>query len=55
MAGAVFLRRTFIIGPDTLIAVIAILEAVIKVTFYYASSIAVLIVTAKGEVAVIVS
>ena len=55
MAGGVLLRRTFIIGLDTLIAVIAILEAVIKVTFYYASTIDDLIVTAKGEVVVIVS
>ena len=55
MAGAVLLRRTSIVGPDTLIAVIAILEVVIKGAFFYASFIAVLIVTAIGVVAVIVS
>ena len=46
MAAAVFLRRTSIIGPDTLIAVIAIFIVVIKITFFYASFIAVLIVIA---------
>ena len=55
MAGGVLLRRTFIIGPDTLIAVIAIFVVVIKVTFFYASFIVVWSVTAIGVVAVIVS
>ena len=49
------MRRTSIIGPDTLIAVIAIFVVVVKVTFFYASFITVLIVTAMGVVAVIVS
>ena len=50
------MRWTFIIGLDTLIAVIAILEVVIKGAFFYASFIAVLIVTTViGVVAVIVS
>ena len=55
MTGAVLLRRTSISGPDTLIAVIAIFEFVIKETFFNTSVIAVLIVTAIGEIAVIVS
>ena len=60
MAGAVLLRRTTIIGQDTLIAVIAIFVIVIKRTFFYAVFPVVLILTAIllyeiGVIAVFVS